>query len=143
MLWYPVKAYGDFKLKFQFREGRTDGGCSNGGVFVRFPDPRVPVAQRPDACARTGSAARRRRGSRSTAATRSSSTTARTASRRRRARSTTSTTNDIGEIGEPSAVASGTTTRSRCVGQHYTIFRNGEVINEFDNAPGIDVVARR
>ncbi len=43
MLWYPVKPYGDFKLKFQFREGRTDGGSSNGGAFVRFPDPRVPV----------------------------------------------------------------------------------------------------
>jgi hypothetical protein len=37
MLWYPVKTYGDFKLKFQFREGRTDGDFSNGGAFVRFP----------------------------------------------------------------------------------------------------------
>ena len=57
MLWYPVKQYGDFRLKLQFREGRTDGGSSNGGVFLRFPDARVPAAQRPDACARTGSAA--------------------------------------------------------------------------------------
>ena len=38
------------------RAGRT-AATSNGGVFVRFPDPRVPTAQRPDACARTGSAA--------------------------------------------------------------------------------------
>ena len=57
MLWYPVKQFGDFRVKLQFREGRTDGGSSNGGVFLRFPDPRVPLAQRPDACSSTGSAA--------------------------------------------------------------------------------------
>ena len=47
MLWYPVKQYGDFRIKLQFREGRadTDQGSSNGGVFLRFPDPRVPTAQ--------------------------------------------------------------------------------------------------
>ncbi len=54
MLWYPVKQFGDFRVKLQFREGRTDGGSSNGGVFLRFPDPRVPLAQRPDSCARHG-----------------------------------------------------------------------------------------
>ena len=57
MLWYPVKQFGDFRVKLQFREGRTDGGSSNGGVFLRFPDPRVPLAQRPDSCSRQGSAA--------------------------------------------------------------------------------------
>ena len=62
MLWYPVKQYGNFRVKLQFREGRcdTDKGSSNGGVFLRFPDPRVPLAQRPDACARSG---QRRHGS--------------------------------------------------------------------------------
>ena len=44
MLWYPVKQFGDFRLKFQFREGRTDGGYSNGGVFVRFPNPEQLAA---------------------------------------------------------------------------------------------------
>ncbi len=57
MLWYPVKQFGDFRVKLQFREGRTDGGSSNGGVFLRFPDPRVPLAQRPDSCSKQGSAA--------------------------------------------------------------------------------------
>jgi PKD repeat protein/glucose/arabinose dehydrogenase/type 1 glutamine amidotransferase len=51
MLWYPVKAYGDFKVKLQFRDGRTDGGASNGGVFVRFPDPEQDP--RTDDCAKT------------------------------------------------------------------------------------------
>ena len=55
MLWYPVKAYGDFRVKLQFREGRTDGGFSNGGVFVRFPNPEQ--TPRTDECAKTASAA--------------------------------------------------------------------------------------
>jgi PKD repeat protein/glucose/arabinose dehydrogenase/type 1 glutamine amidotransferase len=37
----------DFSLKLQYREVR-DTGWSNGGVFVRFPDPRIPLPQRPD-----------------------------------------------------------------------------------------------
>ena len=45
MLWYPAKQYGDFKFKFQFREGRTDGGFSNGGAFVRFPNPERDAAR--------------------------------------------------------------------------------------------------
>ena len=40
MLWYPVASYGDFSVKLKFRDARTDGGASNSGVFVRFPDPR-------------------------------------------------------------------------------------------------------
>ena len=46
MLWYPEKQYGDFSLTFEWREARTDGGHSNGGVFARFPDPRTPADQR-------------------------------------------------------------------------------------------------
>jgi hypothetical protein len=55
MLWYPVKAYGDFKVKLQFRDGRTDGGASDGGVFIRFPDPEQEP--RTDECAKSGSSA--------------------------------------------------------------------------------------
>ena len=40
MLWYAGRQFGDFSLQLQFRDGRTDGGWSNSGVFVRFPDPR-------------------------------------------------------------------------------------------------------
>jgi 3-keto-disaccharide hydrolase len=54
MLYYPVKAYSDFKVKLQFREGRTDGGDSNGGVFVRFPDPQQDP--RTDECAKRAGA---------------------------------------------------------------------------------------
>jgi PKD repeat protein/glucose/arabinose dehydrogenase/type 1 glutamine amidotransferase len=50
MLWYPVEALGDFSLKLQFRDARTDVGHSNSGVFVRFPNPDevlAPGADRP------------------------------------------------------------------------------------------------
>jgi hypothetical protein len=45
MLWYPVKPFGDFALRLQFRDARTDGGYANSGAFVRFPNPEDVVAQ--------------------------------------------------------------------------------------------------
>ena len=47
MPWYPVKDYGDFALKFQWRDSGT-GSNGNGGAFVRFPNP-VEAAARPAA----------------------------------------------------------------------------------------------
>jgi hypothetical protein len=44
MLWYPVKPFGDFALKLQFRDARTDSGYANSGAFVRFPNPDTTVA---------------------------------------------------------------------------------------------------
>jgi len=44
MLWYPLKPFGDFSLKLQFRDARTDGGYANSGVFARFPHPEQMVA---------------------------------------------------------------------------------------------------
>ena len=47
MPWYPVKDYGDFVIKLQWRDSST-GTSGNGGVFVRFPNP-VEAAARPAA----------------------------------------------------------------------------------------------
>ena len=58
MIWYPVKPYADFRLKFQFREG-ADGRRALQRRRVR-PLPgsaRRRSTERPDACARTGTAA--------------------------------------------------------------------------------------
>ena len=49
MRWYTVKSFGDMSLKVDFRDARTQPGYSNGGVLVRFPDPRTPAAQTPAA----------------------------------------------------------------------------------------------
>ena len=47
MRWYTVKPFGDVSLKVDYRDARTTEGYSNGGVLVRFPDPRTPAAQTP------------------------------------------------------------------------------------------------
>ncbi|HBF78801.1 MAG TPA: glycosyl hydrolase [Streptomyces sp.] len=37
MLWLPSRQYGDFSLKLQWRDDAPGTGNANGGVFVRFP----------------------------------------------------------------------------------------------------------
>ena len=44
MPWYPVKDYGDFSMKFQWRDSAT-GTNGNGGAFVRFPNPAEAVTR--------------------------------------------------------------------------------------------------
>ncbi len=44
MPWYPLKDYGDFSLKFQWRDSGT-GSTGNGGAFVRFPNPAEAVTR--------------------------------------------------------------------------------------------------
>ncbi|WP_053227236.1 OmpL47-type beta-barrel domain-containing protein [Solirubrobacter soli] len=44
MPWYPVKDYGDFVMKFQWRDSAT-GTNGNGGAFVRFPNPAEAVTR--------------------------------------------------------------------------------------------------
>ena len=67
----------------------------------------------------------------------------RPARRARRARSTRSTTTTSTRSASRSRAASGRTTRSRSSASSYTIRRNGDVINEFENTPGKIVRPRR
>jgi glucose/arabinose dehydrogenase/type 1 glutamine amidotransferase len=136
MLWYAKKAYADFSVRLQFRDVAPDGYRANSGVFVRFPDIRTPLEQRPTgSCGTVGSA------------------------RTSAAWAAIYCGQEIqiydGDTGEPQKTGSvynfkpndlskaGATPKGRwndyevrVVGQHYTIIRNGAVINEFDNTPG-------
>ncbi|HVQ93144.1 MAG TPA: ThuA domain-containing protein [Mycobacteriales bacterium] len=136
MLWYTGAQFGDFSVRLQFKDDRTDGGSANSGVFVRFPDPRTPLADRPaGSCGTVGSA------------------------RTQQAWVAIYCGQEVqiydGATGEPQKTGSiynfaptdlahsGATPAGvwndyeiRVVGQHYTIIRNGVVINEFDNTPG-------
>lgn len=47
MLWYPQEEFADMAIRLRWRDGRTDGCCSNSGVFVRFPDPEAAVLRPP------------------------------------------------------------------------------------------------
>ncbi len=136
MLWYAKKAYGDYSVKLQFKDIAPEGHRANSGVFVRFPDPRTPLSQRPPgSCGTVGSA------------------------RDSQAWVAIYCGQEIqiydGDTGEPQKTGSvynfdsnglenaGATDKGvwntyeiKVVGQHYTIIRNGTVINEFDNTPG-------
>ncbi|PRY29896.1 ThuA domain-containing protein [Pseudosporangium ferrugineum] len=134
MLWYAKRPYANFSLKLKFRDGAPGTARANSGVFARFPDPRTPLEQRPP-CGQTGSA------------------------RTSQAWVAIYCGHEIqlydGDTGEPQKTGSiynfdpvpladaGITPKNvwndyevRVVGQHYTIVRNGVVINEFDNTPG-------
>ena len=136
MLWYADQEFADYSIRLQFRDVSPDNVRANSGVFVRFPDPRTPLEQRPPgSCGTVGSA------------------------RTSPAWVAIFCGHEIqlydGETGEPQKTGSvynfdsntmaqaGATPKNqwndyeiRVVGQHYTIIRNGVVINEFDNTPG-------
>jgi hypothetical protein len=40
MKWYPVRALGDVVVRLEYMWPTTEGATPNGGVMVRFPDPR-------------------------------------------------------------------------------------------------------
>ncbi len=136
MLWYGARQFGDFSFRLQFRDMAPGTVRANSGVFTRFPDPRIPLDQRPPgSCGTVGSA------------------------RTSPAWVAIYCGHEIqlydGDTGEPQKTGSiynfdpvplggsGATAKGewndyevRVVGQHYTIIRNGVVINEFDNTPG-------
>jgi type 1 glutamine amidotransferase len=135
MLWH-TKQVGDFSLKLQFRDGAPGTARANSGVFTRFPDPRIPLAERPPgSCGTTGSA----RTSQAWVAIYCG----------HEVQLYDGDTGEVQKTGsiynfDPNPLADARVTPKnvwnsyeiRVVGQHYTILRNGVVINEFDNTPG-------
>ena len=128
MLWYEAEELGDFSLKLLYRDVSQGNAFANSGVFTRFPDPTAPG----DAECAEGQTP---------------------------AWVAISCGHEIqlydGPTGEPQKTGSvynfepvGLDTPGqkpkgewneyeiRVVGQQYTIIRNGEVINEWENTPG-------
>ncbi|MFH8973651.1 OmpL47-type beta-barrel domain-containing protein [Streptomyces sp. NPDC017890] len=125
MLWFPERTYGDFSLKLQWRDDAPGTGNANSGVFVRFPQVHDhPEESRPEWVAiKYG--------------------------------------HEIQEFDSPSGdmyktgsvygfdrvglAGAGVTEKGtwndyeiRVVDQHYSVYRNGVLINEFDNIGGQD-----
>jgi len=130
MLWFPERKYGDFSLKLQWRDDAPGTGNANSGVFVRFPQVHNhPEESRPEWVAiKYG--------------------------------------HEIQEFDSPSGdmyktgsvygfdrvglAGAGVTQKGtwndyeiRVVDQHYSIYRNGVLINEFDNTGGQDFTPPR
>ncbi|QXE33624.1 DUF1080 domain-containing protein [Streptomyces sp. GMY02] len=123
MLWFPQRTYGNFSLKLQFRDDAPGNGNANGGVFVRFPNVHNhPEESRPEWVAINY-------GHEVQILDRPDGDMYKTGSIYGFDR--------VG-LGGAGVTPKGTWNdyEIRVVDQHYTILRNGVVINEFDNVGG-------
>ncbi|WBB99912.1 DUF1080 domain-containing protein [Solwaraspora sp. WMMA2080] len=124
LLWFPIRSYGDFSVKLQWRDDAPGDARANSGVFVRFPGVHQhPQEPRPEWVAiKYGHEVQIFDG-------------------------------PVGDRYKTGSVygfdgvdvdAAGVTPKGtwndyeiRVVGQHYSIFRNGELVNEFVNTPDL------
>ncbi|MFI6698007.1 OmpL47-type beta-barrel domain-containing protein [Streptomyces sp. NPDC050509] len=123
MLWFPQRTYGDFSLKLQFRDDAPGSGNANGGVFVRFPNVHNhPEESRPEWVAINY-------GHEIQILDRPDGDLYKTGS--------VYGFDRVG-LGGAGVTPKGTWNdyEIRVEGQHYTILRNGVLINEFDNVGG-------
>ncbi|MER5845035.1 family 16 glycoside hydrolase [Streptomyces prasinus] len=130
MLWFPERKYGDFSLKLQWRDDAPGAGNANSGVFVRFPQIHDhPEETRPERAAiKYG----------------------------HEIQVFDSPTGDMYKTGSVygfdrvGLAGAGVTQKGtwndyeiRVEGQHYSVLRNGVLINEFDNTGGQDFTPPR
>ncbi|MFI1223468.1 MULTISPECIES: OmpL47-type beta-barrel domain-containing protein [unclassified Streptomyces] len=123
MLWFPSRAYGDFSLKLQWRDDAPGSGNANGGVFVRFPQVHDhPEESRPEWVAI-------KYGHEIQANDRPDGDMYKTGS--------VYGFDRVG-LGGAGVTPKGTWNdyEIKVVDQHYEIYRNGVLINEFDNTGG-------
>ncbi|MGP3986039.1 OmpL47-type beta-barrel domain-containing protein [Streptomyces sp. 3N207] len=123
MLWYPKRKYADFSLKLQFRDDAPGEGRANSGVFVRFPDVHDhPEESRPEWVAI-------KYGHELQILDRPDGDMYKTGS--------------VYGFDRVGLAGAGVTPKGtwndyeiRVIGQHYEIYRNGRLINEFENDRG-------
>ncbi|MGW3987202.1 OmpL47-type beta-barrel domain-containing protein [Streptomyces sp. NPDC004830] len=123
MLWFPQRKYGDFSLKLQWRDDAPGTGNANSGVFVRFPWVLDhPEESRPEWVAI-------KYGHEVQVFDRPDGDMYKTGS--------------IYGFDRVGLAGAGVTQKGtwndyeiRVEGQHYSVFRNGVLINEFDNTGG-------
>ncbi|MFI8214900.1 OmpL47-type beta-barrel domain-containing protein [Streptomyces sp. NPDC085932] len=123
MLWFPQRKYGDFSLKLQWRDDAPGTGNTNSGVFVRFPWVHDhPEESRPEWVAI-------KYGHEVQVFDRPDGDMYKTGS--------------VYGFDRVGLAGAGVTQKGtwndyeiRVEGQHYSVFRNGVLINEFDNTGG-------
>ncbi|QNQ38572.1 DUF1080 domain-containing protein [Streptomyces sp. CB00271] len=123
MLWLPNRAYGDYSLKLQWRDDAPGSGNANGGVFVRFPKVHDhPEESRPEWVAI-------KYGHEIQINDRPDGDMYKTGS--------VYGFDRVG-LGGAGVTPKGTWNdyEIKVVDQHYEIYRNGVLINEFDNTRG-------
>ncbi|WP_138902595.1 OmpL47-type beta-barrel domain-containing protein [Streptomyces albidochromogenes] len=125
MLWFPERRYEDFSLKLRWRDDAPGTGNANAGVFVRFPQVHDhPEEPRPEWVAI-------KYGHEVQILDRPDGDMYKTGS--------VYGFDRVG-LGGAGVTPKGTWNdyEIRVEGQHYSVFRNGVLINEFDNTGGQD-----
>ncbi|MFI5550162.1 OmpL47-type beta-barrel domain-containing protein [Streptomyces sp. NPDC051738] len=130
MLWFPERKYGDFSLKLQWRDDAPGTGNANSGVFVRFPWVHDHAEEsRPEWVAI-------KYGHEVQVLDRPDGDMYKTGS--------------VYGFDRVGLAGAGVTQKGtwndyeiRVVDQHYSVYRNGVLINEFDNIGGQDFVPPR
>ncbi|MFE7273488.1 OmpL47-type beta-barrel domain-containing protein [Streptomyces sp. NPDC057623] len=130
LLWFPERKYGDFSLKLQWRDDAPGTGNANSGVFVRFPWVHDhPEESRPEWVAI-------KYGHEVQVLDRPDGDMYKTGS--------------VYGFDRVGLAGAGVTQKGtwndyeiRVVDQHYSVYRNGVLINEFDNTGGQDFVPPR
>jgi hypothetical protein len=130
MLWFPERKYGDFSLKLQWRDDAPGTGNANSGVFVRFPWVHDhPEESRPEWVAI-------KYGHEVQVFDRPDGDMYKTGS--------------VYGFDRVGLAGAGVTQKGtwndyeiRVVDQHYSVYRNGVLINEFDNIGGQDFYPAR
>ncbi|MEV2216730.1 family 16 glycoside hydrolase [Streptomyces sp. NPDC050997] len=130
MLWFPERKYGDFSLKLQWRDDAPGTGNANSGVFVRFPWVLDhPEESRPEWVAI-------KYGHEVQVLDRPDGDMYKTGS--------------VYGFDRVGLAGAGVTQKGtwndyeiRVVDQHYSVYRNGVLINEFDNIGGQDFTPPR
>ncbi|MEU2561128.1 family 16 glycoside hydrolase [Streptomyces longispororuber] len=123
MLWFPARKYGDFSLRLQWRDDAPGQGNANSGVFVRFPQVHDhPEEPRPEWVAI-------KYGHEVQVLDRPDGDPYKTGS--------------VYGFDRVGLAGAGVTPKGtwndyeiRVVGQHYAVYRNGVLINEFENGGG-------
>ncbi|MEI7056554.1 DUF1080 domain-containing protein [Nocardioides sp. CCNWLW239] len=141
-LWYPEKEFGDFSLRLQFRDDAPGTARGNSGVQVRFPELWGPV----EGCPTTFNGGET--GNLSWIAVNCGHEIQVNDSPEGGSNDPRKTGSVYGfadlDLARARPTPKGTWNdlEIRVVGQHYTVIRNGVVINEFENLPGLPFPGR-
>ena len=141
-LWYTPEEFGDFSLRLQFRDDAPGDLRGNSGVQVRFPALDAPV----EGCPTTFNG--QEQGNLSWIAVNCGHEVQINDSPEEGSNDPRKTGSiygfaDLGiEQAAPTPKGVWNDLEIRVVGQHYTVIRNGVVINEYENVPGVPFPGR-
>jgi hypothetical protein len=140
VLWYAARPYGDFTLKLEFRDDAPESGQrANSGVQVRFPAPHPPV---PGCPTTFNGNEQNNAGWIAVNCGHEIQINDSPAGDPRKTGSIYGFADIDSAASHPTAKGVWNDLEITVEGQHYTVVRNGVVINEYENVPGVPFPGR-